>query len=25
MRMGRQEFPTKNDLTGPWYYKGKRY
>jgi sulfonate transport system substrate-binding protein len=25
MRMGRQEFPTKSDLTGPWYYKGKRY
>ena len=25
MRMGRQEFPVKGDLVGPWSFKGKRY
>lgn len=25
MHMGRQEFPAKGDLTGPWFFKGRRY
>jgi sulfonate transport system substrate-binding protein len=25
MRMGKQEFPAKGDLIGPWSFKGKRY